>query len=66
LASRIIGQFSHVNDSVNVLQVLHADVTKILSKRQRRRSAIPIKLTFFVEASVQANDFIALPEQLRR
>ncbi len=65
LASRVIGQFSHVNDGLNVLQVLDPDVTKILGERQRRRSGVPVERTFFVEASIQANDFIALPDQLR-
>jgi hypothetical protein len=66
LASRIIGQFGHVNDGIHVLQVLHSDVTKVLGKRERRRSAVPIERTFFVEAGVQANDLIALPDQLWR
>ena len=66
LASRIIGQFGHVNDGLHVLQILHRDVTKVLGESQRRRSIVPIERTFFVEASVQANDFIALPDQLRR
>jgi len=62
--SRIIGQFGHVNDGLHVLQILHPDLTKILGEGQRRRSAVPIEGSFFVEASVQANDFIALPDQL--
>ena len=66
LSSGIIGQFGHVNDGIHVLQVLHRDVTKVLGERQRCRSAVPIERTFFVEASVQANDFIALPDQLWR
>ena len=66
LASRIIGQFGHMNDGLHVLQVLHCDVTKILGERQWCRSAVPIERTFLVKASVQANDFIALPDQLRR
>jgi hypothetical protein len=66
LASRIIGQFGHVNDGIHVLQVLHRDVTKVLGERQRCCSAVAIERTFFVKASVQANDFIALPDQLWR
>jgi hypothetical protein len=44
-----------------------ADVTKVLGeRRQRRFSVVLIESTFFVEVSVQTNDFIALSDEFRR
>src|SRR5437870_5732274 len=66
LAGWIIGQFGHMNDGIHALKVFQSDVTKVLRKRHRRRSAVLVQRAFFVEARVQANDFIALLDQLRR
>jgi hypothetical protein len=55
-----------VDDGVHTLQIFDLYVTKVLGERQRRRSAVLIERTFFIEASIQANDFIGLPDQLWR
>jgi hypothetical protein len=55
-----------VNHGLHALQIFHLDMTKVFGEGHRRRSAVAIECTFFVKASVQANDFMALPDQLRR
>src|SRR6266566_98383 len=62
LSSGIIGEFGHVNDGIHVLQVLHLDVTKVLGQRQRCHPTVPIERAIFIEASVQANDLVALAD----
>jgi hypothetical protein len=61
-----IKHFDIVNYSVYFLQVFRLDVTKIPGQRQRCHSAVSIEHPIFIEASLQANYFIALPVQLRR
>src|SRR5262245_38238675 len=40
-------------------------MTNVFRQRQRCRSAVAIERAFLVKARVQANDFVALPDQLR-
>lgn len=62
LASRVIGEFRHVNDGIHALQILRFNVTKVPCQYQGRRSTVLIERAFFVEASVRADDVIALAD----
>ena len=66
IAGRIIGQFGHVDDGIDTFQVGDIELTDVFDERFGRGAGRIVEPSDFVIPSINAGNFMALPQQKRR